>query len=161
MRIGVISDTHGDTSSINRAISVAGDIDHWLHAGDYCQDGYYLAKITGLPVTAVAGNCDRNMTGKVDEFIHVGGVDIWLTHGNRFQVKWDLEELAYWGRQYEAGIVVFGHTHVPYNSRHDGILLFNPGSPSVPRGGYPPSFGIITIHPDKRIEADIISLYLY
>jgi predicted phosphodiesterase len=30
----------------------------------------------------------------------------------------------------DAALVVFGHSHIPWNEKHDGQLLFNPGSPT-------------------------------
>ena len=84
MLIGVISDTHGDHGAIERAVTAAGTVDMWLHGGDYSQDSHYITKITGLPVIAVRGNCDGYPDAKVDEYIDVGAVKIWLTHGNRF-----------------------------------------------------------------------------
>jgi len=41
MRIGVISDTHGDQAAIRKAIKVISKVDIWLHAGDCSQDGEY------------------------------------------------------------------------------------------------------------------------
>ena len=38
MRIGVMSDSHGDTAAVKRAVEFAGNVDIWLHAGDYCSD---------------------------------------------------------------------------------------------------------------------------
>jgi len=58
MNIGVISDTHGDAAAIRRVVAAVGPVDMWLHAGDYSKDANILAALTGLPVTAVAGNCD-------------------------------------------------------------------------------------------------------
>ncbi len=158
MRVGVVSDTHGDVQALTQVIVSAGAVDHWLHAGDYYQDGQRLAELTGLPVSIVAGNCDRTVTVPADEYVELAGKTIWLTHGHRHNVKYGMEELAWWGRQYGAHVVVFGHTHIPYNSRHGDILVFNPGSPRAPRGGAGPTYGILLIHADGTIEGQIIDL---
>lgn len=156
MRIGVVSDSHGDLAIVNRVIEAAGPVDHWLHAGDHYQDGLRLAEMTGLPLTAVAGNCDRGSL-IVDEYLEFAGKTIWLTHGHRYNVKSGVGELVWWGRQYKANIVVFGHTHRPYNSWHDGLLIFNPGSPRAPRGGSP-TYGILDIKEDGTIKSAIREL---
>ncbi|WP_425060400.1 Putative metallophosphoesterase MG207 [Sporomusa carbonis] len=156
MRIGVVSDSHGDVKVLKHVVTVAGPVDSWLHAGDYCQDGWHLEKLTGLPVTAVAGNCDRQTSALADEYVELAGKTIWLTHGHRHNVKYGVNELVWWGKQYGVSIVIFGHTHIPYNRWHDGILLFNPGSPRAPRGGAAPSCGILTVSTDGNIEGQII-----
>ncbi|MDF2572982.1 MAG: yfcE 1 [Sporomusa sp.] len=158
MRIGVVSDTHGDEHTLKQVIVSAGPVDHWLHAGDYYHDGWRLAELTGLPLTVVAGNCDRNSTVLADEYVELAGKTIWLTHGHNYNVKYGISELVWWGRQYGASVVVYGHTHVPCNRWHDGILVFNPGSPRAPRGGSAPSFGILDISEDGIIEGTIIEL---
>jgi hypothetical protein len=38
-------------------------------------------------------------------------------------------------RRYRAQINIFGHTHIPELSQEDGVLMFNPGSPSLPKAG--------------------------
>ena len=42
MKIGLISDTHGNTAAIDQAVELAGEIDLWLHAGDMIHDAEYL-----------------------------------------------------------------------------------------------------------------------
>lgn len=158
MRIGVVSDTHGHSSSLQRVIAAAGPVDQWLHAGDYFYDGRQLAELTGLPVTGVAGNCDRTRVVPIDEYVEAAGQTIWITHGHRYDVKYGMDQLLFWGREYGASVIVFGHTHVPYNCSHDGILLLNPGSPSSPRGGSAPSFGILEISPGRAPSGYIIEL---
>ena len=158
MRIGVVSDSHGDAGVLNRVIAAAGPVALWLHAGDYCRDGQQLAALSGLPVTGVAGNCDRTDAVLADEYIEATGKKIWLTHGHRHNVKYGVAELVWWGRQYGVDIVVFGHTHIPYNHRHQELLLFNPGSPGAPRGGSKPSYGILEIRADGTIEGSIREL---
>ena len=158
MRIGVVSDTHGDMVILKKVIAAAGDVDQWLHAGDYYQDGWRLAELTALPVTIVAGNCDRTKAVPADEYVEVAGKTIWITHGHRYDVKYGMNQLAFLGREYDASVVVFGHTHISYIKWHEGILLLNPGSPSSPRGGSEPSFGILEINGNGIIKGSIIEL---
>jgi putative phosphoesterase len=158
MRIGVVSDSHGDVGILNQVIAAAGPVEYWLHAGDYYRDGWRLAEMTGLTVTVVAGNCDRTNAVLADEYIELAGKKIWLTHGHRYNVKYGVNELAWWGRQYGVDVVVFGHTHIPYNHHHDGILLFNPGSPGAPRGGSKPGYGLLEINANGTIEGLIREL---
>ncbi|MBP2650504.1 MAG: yfcE 1 [Firmicutes bacterium] len=153
MRIGVISDTHGNTKAILKAVKAAGKVELWLHAGDNCRDGKYLADVTGTKVIAVAGNCDAYGTAKPDEFIQIGDKKIWLTHGDNYQAKSRIKELAQWARQYEVDAVIYGHSHVPDITWQDSILLFNPGSPALPRGGSKSSCGILSLNDKNIFEA--------
>lgn len=135
MRIGVVSDSHGDLAAIGKVIAAAGPVDLWLHAGDYSRDASAFAGKSAAKVIAVAGNCDGRVKDKPDEFIAAGSRKIWLTHGHRYQVKQTNRELIWWARHYEADVVVFGHTHVPMIEESDGLLMVNPGSVSQPRWG--------------------------
>lgn len=132
-------------------------MDLWLHAGDFSQDAAFLAELTGLPTRAAAGNCDGATTAKPDEFVEAEGVRIWLTHGHRYRAKERGDELTEWAIRYEADVVVFGHSHVPEISRRGGVLLVNPGSAALPRGGRGPSCGVIQIK-DGVIDAELVSL---
>lgn len=157
MRIGVISDTHGGLAAMRRAVAAAGPVDMWLHAGDFSQDAGSLADLTGVPVTAAAGNCDGDTDARIDEFLELGGKKIWLTHGHRYRAKERTAELAWWARQYGVDAVIYGHSHVAEITWEDGLLIFNPGSTYHPRGGRGASLGILTIE-DGEIEASIIEI---
>ncbi|NLP42546.1 MAG: metallophosphoesterase [Veillonellaceae bacterium] len=149
MKIGVISDTHGNMTAIKKAAEAAGAVDLWLHCGDYSWDSDYLKRLTGVQVIAAKGNCDGGAPTKLDEFLNLEGLSIWLTHGHRYHVNQGLAELRFWARQYEAAIVVFGHTHIPELIKDAESLLFNPGSASLPSNNQKPTFGIITIDGDN------------
>ncbi len=157
MRIGVISDSHGSMAALRKAAAAAGPVEMWLHAGDYSQDAPRLAALTGLAVTAVAGNCDGVTDAKIDEFVEVGGRKIWLTHGHRYHAKERAGELLWWGRQYGVDAVVYGHSHIPDRTWQDGILLFNPGGAVHPRGGFPASCGVLIVA-GGDIRAEIIEI---
>lgn len=155
MKIGVISDTHGSRADIRRAVSAAGEVDLWLHAGDYSQDARYLVEVSGKEVVAVAGNCDGRTEAKIDEFVDIGGKKVWLTHGHRYQAKERCRELTWWAGQYGADIVIYGHSHIPDISWSGSILLFNPGSVAHPRGGFPASCGRLEVV-DGEARAELI-----
>lgn len=157
MKIGVVSDTHGDLSAIKKVVAAVGKVDSWLHAGDYSQDGEYLKSITGCPVTAAKGNCDGQAMAKIDEFLEINGITIWLTHGHRYHVKQGLSELRYWAKQYNAAVVVYGHTHTPVMLEAENVVLFNPGSAAQPVDYHLPTCGIISIE-GKSIEARHIEI---
>lgn len=133
MMIGVMSDSHGDTSAIEKAVKAIGEVDFWLHAGDFCTDADFLAKHTGKQVYAVAGNCDSaSLPFKVDEFLEIEGRKIWLTHGHKYNVKLGTEDLIWNAKNYEVDIVIYGHTHISENSSYEGLHVINPGSVARP-----------------------------
>lgn len=154
-RIGVVSDSHGNLEQLRQIVALSGEVDLWLHAGDHLRDARWLAGWCGVPVVAVAGNCDRPSDGKVDEFIELEGMLIWLTHGHRQHVKTDRSELLWWAEQYGADIVVYGHTHRSENRVHNSALIFNPGSLAHPRDTGP-SWGLLTLEAGRVQEAKIL-----
>lgn len=153
MKIGLISDTHGSVPAIRQAVISAGPVDIWLHAGDYSRDANILRVFTGLEVCAVRGNCDGSIVdAKYDEFVEFGGKKIWLTHGHKYNVSYDLSELVWWGKKFAVDIVVFGHTHVPQVFSQDGLLVINPGSTSMPRRGSNYSCAVLEISDEAAVE---------
>lgn len=129
MIVGIISDTHGSIEAAERAVRTIPDADCWLHAGDYSQDALALKRITGVPIYSARGNCDGYETeAKLDEYIELGGKQCWITHGHCYDVKHSVRELIYWAHQYEADIVVYGHTHIPAIERSGERYFINPGS---------------------------------
>lgn len=149
MRIGLISDTHDNRMAVQKVVEQAGTVALWLHAGDNVRDAEYIRELTGVPVYAVAGNCDARDVSPPDQFLDFGEYRIMLTHGHRYQVKNGLYELAWWGRQYGMNVVVFGHTHKAVVCQEAGLLIINPGSPACPRGGSAASFGILELSPTE------------
>jgi predicted phosphodiesterase len=51
-------------------------------------------------------------------------------------------------------VVVFGHSHIPWNEDVDGLLLFNPGSPTWKRQAPFHSMGTLWIE-DGNVEGEI------
>ena len=93
-------------------------------------------------ILAVRGNCDSEVDQQLLEIpimadyaeLIAGGRRFFLTHGhlwNRFNPP----------PVPDGTVLAHGHTHIPEIAEADGITIFNPGSVTLPKGGFPRSFG--------------------
>ena len=59
-----------------------------------------------------------------------------------------------------AEIFLYGHTHIPVAKKENGIIIFNPGSVSIPKGGYSASYGLYEegMLSVRRLEDDEIMM---
>lgn len=155
IRIAVVSDSHGDFRHVGRLRTAIGKVNWLLHAGDHIYDAPRIANSLGIDpsrVRAVAGNCDMPARGPVHQVVELDGVRILLTHGHPYGVKETHQRILYKGAEEGASVVIFGHSHVPLMVEERGILLFNPGSLSLPRiPGDPPTAGILEIDKGKVV----------
>lgn len=150
VKIIVISDTHGETSWIHRALERHPDAAALIHCGDFASDLKDLDSAS-LQLYAVSGNVPDTRQSllppelrAVEKILHLEGVKILLTHGHLYEVKFSFNALYYRAQEVGASLVLFGHTHRAMNEAHLGVTLFNPGSPARPRGGKP-GYGIIEL----------------
>lgn len=148
MKIGIISDTHGNKQCMDEAISYLMDCDLIIHAGDNFSDSKYIHSVTKIGMMAVKGNCDFDNVE--DELIFdIEDKNIFLCHGDKYGVKYGLEQLEEKAKEVEANIVIFGHTHTPLCIEKDNILYINPGSVSIPRNVNYKSMAILYIDNDN------------
>lgn len=129
--------------------------DHILHAGDVV-DPSLLHELKALaPVTVVMGNCDgldvRDWGATETAQVELGGITIGMVHdsGQKTGRRERLRKLFP-----DARVVVFGHSHIPWNEDSDGLLLFNPGSPTWKRQAPFTSMGLLWIS-DGDVEGEI------
>lgn len=101
-----------------------------------------LAGIT-CPIIAVRGNCDADVDLVVLPFplqanawIYADTLRIFACHGHTMPLQPPFPHLK------TGTVLLRGHTHVPQAHSEDGIHLWNPGSLSLPKQGYPPSWGL-------------------
>lgn len=158
MKIAVIADTH--TRGVSRSLPAGAwpyleTADHILHAGDVT-DPALLDELSSLaPLTVVMGNCDAGDVlawGATDEAsLELGGVRLSMIHDSGLERNRRSRMSGRWPR---ARVVVFGHSHIPCNDDADGLLLFNPGSPTWKRFAPFTSMGILWIE-QGRVEGEI------
>jgi len=145
----VLADTHLRRGSRRRlpddAYAHLATADLILHAGDILVADV-LDELAGFaPVRAVLGNNDVEMTGLLAEEVRldVDGVRVGMVH--------DSGQAAGRGRRMrrrfpDADVVVFGHSHIPWDAEGvDGQLLFNPGSPTERRRQPVPTLGTLDL----------------
>jgi len=102
------------------------------------------------PVVAVKGNGDWLLSDLPDKIItSAGKINVGITHGYLGRGKNTPERAYNTFREDQVDLIIFGHSHVPFKSVHNGITLFNPGSPTDKRGQPYYSLGILTIEDES------------
>jgi uncharacterized protein len=160
-RVGVISDTHiPHFRKLPDAVwELFAGVEHIIHAGDLSMMAVVAELETIAPVVAVQGNVEQEdvmLTLPVKREVVVGGCRIGIVH-----ILGDSTSRARVARQEfpHARVVVFGHSHVPYNQERDGQLLFNPGSATDRRRQPRCSVGMLTIDDGSgSVHGEIIEL---
>ena len=128
MRVGIISDVHGELSEdIYRVFS---GVDYIICAGDMGRPSVLWELEAIAPTYCCLGNNDwQDYGSSVRKTVSgiVGGAPFAVTHYPQ-----DAEALA---RSGEYKLVVHGHTHVPRDEVMGECRIINPGSASRPRKG--------------------------
>ncbi len=161
MRILVLADTHIPVAAQDLPQKVYDEIknvDMIFHAGDFI-DMKVLDKLRSLKeVKAVCGNMDSRqirMTLNPKEVIAIDKFRIGLIHG--YGAPSELMETVR-AEFDKIDALVFGHSHAAINIRKDGLLYFNPGSPTDKIFASSNSYGILEVTDNKRIEGRIVEL---
>jgi len=149
MRIGVLSDTHIPKAALDLPEDIYNEfvtVDLILHAGDLVELSV-LEKLEKMaPVKAVYGNMDMTEVRQrlpKKEIIEIGDFKIGLMHG--FGTPKGLEKRVKGEFDKSVDLIVFGHSHMPFNEKIDNTILFNPGSPTDKIFTPYNSFGILDI----------------
>lgn len=151
MKCLVFSDSHGSALCMKQALRMHKDAEVVFFLGDGISDAEQLAiSDRSRAWIVVRGNCDFRsvfINGEVKkvEKISLMGYNIVLTHGDLYGAKGGVGGLISLAREEKADILLFGHTHLPYeeymNEYEKPFYMFNPGSASVSSG----SFGVLTL----------------
>ncbi len=130
-----------------------------IHAGDLSVLSVLAELETIAPVVAVQGNVEHEevvLKLPIKREVVVGQCRIGIVH--------ILGESAHYAKTARrefptACVVVFGHSHTPYNQEHDGQLLFNPGSATDRRRQPTCSIGMLYIDDESgSVRGEIIKL---
>lgn len=182
--VGVLSDTHLPyrlQRLPNHIFHIFQDVDLIIHAGDVDRIEHLNDLAALAPLHAVRGNLhltDLSDGGRdlpVDLSLTVADRRVVINHGGwtgplSVAGDWFVESIVRPGgnrlnvriasrlaRLYpQADVIVFGHTHRPYQGWHNGTFVFNPGA-VCPSLGRTTSVGMLYLRPDT-IETEIIPL---
>lgn len=152
MRLVVLSDTHVPVRARDLPAEVwraAAGADAVIHAGDWLSEDLVtrLADACGGRLTAVYGNNDppavRRLLPEV-AWLRAGGLAIAVVHETGAATG---RERRSTGRFPDADVLVFGHSHIPWDtsvaspgSASGCLRLLNPGSPTDRRRQPYPSY---------------------
>ncbi len=155
MIIGVVSDTHLLSHRLalpKTLIEGLADAELIIHAGDFCDWGVYELLEQLAPVEAVAGNNDPSSIVKrlgQRKIIIANGKRIGIVHGDGGFRGSTPDRAFHAFEPDEVDVIVFGHSHVPFAEEREGVLLFNPGSPTDKRMQPRYSYGKLFIEADE------------
>ncbi|MGM9642732.1 MAG: phosphodiesterase [Eubacteriales bacterium] len=180
MKWMIASDIHGSAFYCNQLINayknekadrllLLGDILYHGPRNDLPRDYAPKAVIATLnelacEILCVRGNCD----GEVDDMVldfpvlaeyaliseqSLGGRMIFATHGHHFNAS-EMPKLK------PGDILLHGHTHVPCFEKKDGVLIVNPGSVSIPKGGSERSYIILEngVFTRKALDGKVLEI---
>jgi hypothetical protein len=132
----VVSDTHGvdDHRLEGRTLEAVREADLVIHAGDFSTSAVLDAFHEEADrLLGVCGNTDdADVRDRLPEArsVEYEGVTFAATHTRRGGTT----GLGMFGRERDADVVVFGHTHRPTVDATGPVVLLNPGSHAEPRG---------------------------
>lgn len=157
MRIGVVSDSHGNISMLDKAISRMGDVDLIIHLGDFYYDILKVNEKYKKAVEYVVGNNEFVMNPIYDRTIVLGGKTTFITHGHKYGVYYGIDRLYFKAQEVQADIVLYGHTHIQSLVREGGMVFLNPGSVSRPRDSKA-GYAVIEIDESGDIDVNLLRL---
>ena len=142
MRIGLISDTHGQFRPA--VAQVFAGVDLIVHAGDVGGAAVLQALRAIAPVEAVSGNVDDRYDPNLPRTrrLPVGDLVLHVSHGDEFGSPKPEALLA----ASDADIIVYGHTHRQMMvTGDDGRMVVNPGAAGPRRFNLEASVAILTV----------------
>lgn len=160
MKFFILSDIHGDALCCKKALEIFKQSDYaaLLLLGDILYHGprnslpdYYdpkkvieLLNPLSEQIIAVKGNCD----GEVDQMVlnfpilspynqfYLNKRKVFMTHGHTITKEHPCLLPS-------ASLFLYGHTHIPEATKEKDLIFLNPGSVSLPKNGFPPSYAIL------------------
>jgi putative phosphoesterase len=153
LRLVLVADTHSHPHPDAPRLIAAQRPDRILHAGDIGDLSVLDSLATIAPVTAVRGNIDAHAEHArvLSDVIAIDLRDdagslatVLLTH-IALRGPFLRADVARRARAEQAGIVVCGHSHVPFLGRDRGIVVMNPGSIGPRRFQLPILFGVMDV----------------
>ena len=151
MLIAVIADTHlprGARRLPDACVERIAEADLLLHAGDFSTlEVLRELEAIGPPVAGVQGNVDSADLRRLlpaERVVDAEGARIGMIHDAGPRTGRHERLRRHFGDR--AGVVVFGHSHLPLHEQApDGFQILNPGSPTERRRAPTHTMGLIHV----------------
>ncbi len=172
MRILIASDIHGALDSVQFLQKKVLELqpDACILLGDFLYHGprnplplsYTPQDVANalnelkVDIIGVRGNCDAQVDEGLLSFplndnawLHCDGHAFMATHGHKYgRTEPDFSSI-------KAGtVVISGHTHIPMATEYGHVSWWNPGSISLPKQGFPRSYGLYEAHTFKIFDME-------
>jgi putative phosphoesterase len=162
VQVAVLSDTHAPRFWKRCPPEVArrlAGVDLILHAGDVCTRAVLEELAAFAPVRAVLGNNDgpdvRAWGAEPTSEFDLDGLPVAMIHDSgpatgragRLRRRFPAAEL-----------VIFGHSHIPWDETVNGQRAFNPGSPTDRRRQPVGTMGLLTIDAGTLVSAELLAV---
>lgn len=151
MRLAIISDTHMPRHAKQwpaELLRGLEGVDLIIHGGDWqTLDVYHALKELAF-VEGVSGNVDDEEiydTLPEQRVLDLEGFRIGIVHGHKGPGNTTPERARRAFADEEPDLIVFGHSHIPYDEVMNGVRLFNPGSPTDKRRQPSFSYGLLDL----------------
>ncbi|MGI8456899.1 MAG: metallophosphoesterase family protein [Propionibacteriaceae bacterium] len=160
MRVAVLSDTHSPRFWKSCPPAVAArltGVELILHAGDVCTSDVLDELGAYAPVRVVLGNNDgpdvAAWGAPATLELELAGLRVAMIHDSGPKQG----RAARLRRRFPAaGLVVFGHSHVPWDESVAGQRAFNPGSPTDKRREPQGTMGLLEITDGRLLRLDLV-----
>jgi putative phosphoesterase len=160
MRVVALADTHAPRrwrSSPPRVAEHLRGADLILHAGDVCTANVLDELAAYAPVRAVLGNNDAPDVGAWGAperlELDIEGLRVAMVH-DAGPARGRPARLRGWFPS--AGLIVFGHSHIPLDHCECGQRILNPGSPTDRRRQPNGTIGVLDINEGRLVSARIV-----
>jgi hypothetical protein len=158
--VAVLSDTHAPHRWRGCPPAVAAVLEHCeliLHAGDVCTAEVLDELAHWAPVHAVLGNndgADVQAWGAPETLqLSVAGLTVAMIHNSGLPPgrAGRLRTLFP-----DAALVIFGHSHIPWDETVAGQRAFNPGSPTDRRRQPHGTMGLLDVRDGELLDCQLI-----
>ncbi|NLW70399.1 MAG: metallophosphoesterase [Eubacteriaceae bacterium] len=151
MKLIVLSDSHDNYEAVYDIVTRNSEkAESFIHLGDGV-NLRVMEHYSNIKYNYVVGNHDGpayQSSHYASVVLTFGSRRIFMTHGDKCDVKLDLLQLVYEGKAERADIILFGHTHKSLLEIREGITLLNPGAVAYPRN-CAASYAVIDINGEE------------
>lgn len=157
MKLMFISDIHGIKTNLSKVkerfeelhcdkLVVLGDL-YYIGPRNKMIEGYDIKEVQAFlesmkdKLVCVRGNCDSEVDIMVSNFPIVNELSVIMTENNDLYITHGhIYNESNWMKEHS--ILIYGHLHIPFIKKIETNYYLNPGSISLPKEGYLPSYMI-------------------